>query len=102
MPAIAKRASLPLSADDLSLLRRAEDPSTSEGKKLVELIGGREITSEASLLKAVFEIGLERLRTDVMFEGYQQLAVSYERADEAAYTDALKSRRRRHHQDSEE
>ena len=102
MPATAKRASLPLSDDDLSLLRRAGDPSTSEGRKLAELIGGREITSEASLLKAVFEIGLESLRTDLMFEGYQELAVSYEEADEAAYADVLKSRRRRHHQDVEE
>jgi hypothetical protein len=100
MPAVAKRASLPLTADDLALLRQAVDPATPEGRKLAELIGGREVTSEASLLKAVFELGLERLRTDLMFEGYEQLAVSYESADETAYVDALKRRRRRHHQDS--
>jgi len=100
MPTVAKRASLPLSADDVALLRRAEDPTTSEGRKLAELIGEREITSEASLLKAVFELGLDRLRADLMFDGYHQLAVSYE-ADDEDYVDALKRRRRRHHQDSE-
>jgi len=101
MPKIAKRASLPLSADDVALLRRAEDPTTSEGKTLAELVGEREITSEASLLRAVFELGLDRLRSDLMFDGYKQLAVSYESADEKAYVGALKNRRRRHHQDSE-
>jgi hypothetical protein len=101
MSAVAKRASLPLSADDVALLRRAEDPTTSEGRKLAELTGEREITSEASLLKAVFELGLDRLRADLMFDGYRQLAVSYEADDESDYVDALKRRRRRHHQDSE-
>ena len=83
------------------MLRLAEDSTTPEGKRLAELTAGRKITSEASLLKAVFEIGLDRLRADVMFEGYQQLAVTYESTDESDYTDALKRRTRRHHQDSD-
>lgn len=102
MPTVAKRASLPLSRDDLALLRRVGDPTTPEGKRLAEVIGGRVITSEASLLKAVFDLGLDTLRADLMFEGYQQLAVSYESAEEADYVDALKRRGRRHHEDAAE
>lgn len=101
MAPVVKRASLPLSDEDLAVLRRAEDATSPEGKILTELTGGRKITSEASLLKAVFEIGLDQLRADVMFAGYQQLAVSYESADESDYADALKRRTRRHHQDSD-
>lgn len=101
MRTTSKRASLPLSDDDLAVLRLAEDSTTPEGKKFAELTDGREITSEAALLKAVFELGLDRLRADVMFEGYQQLAVSYVPTEEAEYLNALKRRTRRHHQDSE-
>lgn len=96
-----KRASLPLSEGDVALLRLLEDPTTPEGKRLAELAGDRSIASEAALLKAVFELGLERVRADVMFEGYQQLAVSCVSDDEVRYTDALKRRTRRHHQDAE-
>jgi len=99
MSTISKRASLPLTEDDLSILRLAEDSTSREGKKLAELSGGGPITSEASLLKAVFQLGLDRLRADVMFEGYQQLAVSYESAEESVCLDAVKGRRRRHHED---
>lgn len=101
MSATSKRASLPLSVDDLELLQLATDPTTPEGKRLAELTGGRTLTTETSLLKAVFEIGLDRIRADVLFDGYQQLAVSYEAADESTYEAALKRRTRRHHQDAD-
>ena len=101
MPVVAKRASLPLTEMDLELLRRAADPATPEGKRLAALTDGRPLASEAQLLRAVLEIGFERLGADVMFEGYQQLAMSYESDDESAYATALKNRTRRHHADGE-
>ena len=101
MPVVAKRASLPLTEMDLELLRRAADLATPEGKRLAALTDGRPLTSEAQLLRAVLEIGFERLHADVMFEGYQQLAMSYESTDESAYAAALKNRVRRHHADGE-
>ncbi len=84
--AVAKRASLSLTEQDLEDLARIV--ASDSAAEALDVAPG---ASEASLLHRVFELGLKQAFAQLDERGYAELAADPERA---AYTEAAKARRR--------
>ena len=102
MDTVARRASLPLTDRDLADLARLREPDGPWLRRLRAHAGEDKLGSEAQILHAVWVVGMDRLREEVLDEGYAALAASYDEPAEREYLAALQRRTRRHHSDEGE
>jgi hypothetical protein len=102
MDTVARRASLPLTDQDLADLARLREPEGPWLRRLRAHAGEEKLGSEAAILHAVWAVGIERLREEILDEGYAALAASYDDPGERENEAALRRRKRRHHDDRDE
>lgn len=102
MDAVTRRASLPLTDHDLADLARLREPDGPWLRRLRAHTGEEKLGSEAQILHAVWVIGMDRLREEVLDEGYAALAASYDEPEEREYMAALQRRTKRHYVDEDE
>lgn len=77
MASSVKRESIPITDNEASLLEALRNHDSPEFQVLVEYIDVEPDSSKATLLHAVFALGVKKIRDGVRELGYRALAASY-------------------------
>jgi hypothetical protein len=72
-----KRESIPISANEASLIEALRNHGSREFKALADIVWIEPGSSKAMLLHAVFEVGVIQIRNRVREIGYEELMDSY-------------------------
>lgn len=91
------RKAVPLSPLELDALQRLREAGTPQHEVLVDLAGPRAVKSEATVLQAVVQLGLQRIDELLLERAYERMAADPSDED-LQYEQAI---RRRHQRRSE-
>lgn len=97
MPDGSRRKAVPLSRLELDALKRLRDAGTPQHQLLIDIAGPRAVKSEATVLQALVQLGLQRIDELLLDRAYEQMAAEPSEEDQE-YGQAI---RRRHARRSE-
>ena len=99
MPDGGARKAVPLSPLELDALRRLREAGSPEHQLLVDLAGPRAVKSEATVLLAVVQLGLQRIDELLLDRAYERMAAEPTQED-VQYGQAIRRRHQRRKESS--
>jgi glutamyl-tRNA reductase len=94
MPDGSSRKAVPLSPLELDALQRLREAGTPQHQLLVDIAGPRAVKSEATVLQALVQLGLQRIDELLLDRAYERMAAEPSEED-LQYGEAIRKRRAR-------